>query len=343
MVPFALTPDDLAIYEHDATDYWVYHEPGPPPFIDSRWGTGLADVYKWNFALVAIWSSHLDSSDGVRLDISPGAIGNLPELPRTLEGLCAFYNLLEGGDPSVGHAVNPRTGKPYLPQRVPRGDYTRALAEFWADGPDSETPPGHWFVILNKVNDHPELQKRFRGMGPMLNDLEWDVKAYLALGGAVHDVAITAWGIKGWYDYIRPISAIRAMADRGQSSNPNQPRFDPEGLPLVPGFIERVMPGDDLAGMNNEHAGKIKLYAWRGPDAIRDPDTDVAGVGWILAERWWPYQRPTFVTPPFAGYISGHSTFSRAAAEVLTLLTGGYLFPGWHGRVPHRKKRIFEV
>ena len=36
--------------------------------------------------------------------------------------------------------------------------------------------------------------------------------------------------------------------------------------------------------------------------------------GWVLAEGWWPYQRPSFVTPPFAGYVSGHSTFSRAAA-----------------------------
>jgi membrane-associated phospholipid phosphatase len=41
-----------------------------------------------------------------------------------------------------------------------------------------------------------------------------------------------------------------------------------------------------------------------------------------------PYQRPTFVTPAFAGYVSGHSTFSRAAAEVLTAATGSPYFPG---------------
>ena len=74
--------------------------------------------------------------------------------------------------------------------------------------------------------------------------------------------------------------------------------------------------------------GKIKLFAWRGPDYIVDPSTDVAGVAWILAENWWPYQRPTFVTPPFAGYVSGHSTYSRAAAEVMTALTGDEYFPG---------------
>ena len=74
--------------------------------------------------------------------------------------------------------------------------------------------------------------------------------------------------------------------------------------------------------------GKIKFRAWRGPDFITDPETDIAGVDWILAENWWPYQRPSFVTPPFAGYVSGHSTYSRAAAEILTALTGDPYFPG---------------
>jgi hypothetical protein len=44
-----------------------------------------------------------------------------------------------------------------------------------------------------------------------------------------------------------------------------------------------------------------------------------------------PYQLDTFVSPAFPGYISGHSAFSRAAAEVLTLLTGSPFFPGGLG------------
>jgi hypothetical protein len=184
------------------------------------------------------------------------------------------------------------------------------------------------------VNDHPDLVRRVGASGRVLGPLEWDIKAYFTLGGAMHDVAITAWGIKGWYDYVRPVSAIRAMADRGQSTNPALPSYHVDGLPLEPGYIEIVQTGDPLAGAANEHVGKIKLYTWRGPAYIADPDTDEAGVGWILAENWWPYQRPTFVTPPFAGYISGHSTYSRAAAEVLTRLTGSEYFPGGMGEFP---------
>ena len=48
----------------------------------------------------------------------------------------------------------------------------------------------------------------------------------------------------------------------------------------------------------------------------------------ILGERWVPYQKETFVTPAFPGFVSGHSTFSRAAAEVLVAETGSPYFPG---------------
>ncbi len=327
--PFALGPSDLTLHTRDGYDYSVYRDPGPPPLLDLvHPGSSASRLYRWGFELTAVWSAHLKASDPVLMDISPASIGNNPVLPQTQAELEGFYNLLEGGDTGVGRSLNPRTGQPYPPQFVPRGDYTRVLAEFWADGPNSETPPGHWFTILNYVNDYPGFVKRFQGAGPVVNDLEWDVKAYLVLGGALHDAAISCWGIKGWYDYIRPISAIRWMADRGQSSNPALPHFSPVGLPLIPGFVELVAPGDSLAGVGNVNLNKIKLLAWRGPGSVSVPATDTAGVGWILGENWWPYQRPTFVTPPFAGYTSGHSTFSRAAAEVLTALTGDEYFPG---------------
>ena len=349
VTPFALSSDDLSIYERDGQEYRVYHDPGPPVYAEVDGDGLLEEEYRWGNTLVALWSAHLDPTDGVMIDISPATFGNLSidEFPRSAEGLRDFYNMLEGGDPSSGRDLNPHTGEPYTAQIVPRGDYTRVLAEFWADGPDSETPPGHWFTILNYVNDHPLFEKRFRGVGPIVDDLEWDVKAYFLMAGAVHDAAISAWGIKGWYDYIRPISAFRWMADQGQSSDPNRRSYSPNGLPLIPGRIELVEPGDPLAEVAGDpdfNVGKIKLYCWRGPDFINDPETDVAGGSWIFARNWWPYQRPTFVTPPFAGYVSGHSTFSRAAAEVMTMLTGDEFFPGGLGEfhAPQNEFLVFE-
>jgi hypothetical protein len=332
VTPFAMTAADRTLYNRNGFDYPVYHDPGPPPLLG---GVG-DDYFKFGALLDVVWSSQLDPADGVMIDISPGAIGNGP-LPDPDEW-AAFYDVDGGGDWGTGHPINPVTGQPYPPNIVPRGDYTRVLAEFWADGPESETPPGHWFTIANYVADHPLFVKRMGGTGPELDDLQWDVKMYLMMGGAMHDAAISAWGIKGWYDYTRPVSSVRYMADRGQSSDPQGPSYHPEGLPLHPNTIEVVTAESSAPGQRHEHlaahVGKIAIRAWRGPDYIQNEETDVAGVGWILAENWWPYQRPTFVTPPFAGYLSGHSTYSRAASELMTLVTGSKYFPGGLGEFP---------
>lgn len=340
---WALSDADLTSYTRDGFEYKVYHDPGAPA-LHAMDGSGTSDIYSDGHAMVALWSGLLDPTDGVMWDISPASSGNRDSYPTTLETYASLYDADNGGSPGPGHSVNPATGQAYAPNMVPRGDFTRVLAEFWADGPDSETPPGHWFTILNYVSDHPDLAKQFQGQGDILSDLEWDVKAYLALGAAMQDCAIAAWGAKGWYDTSRPVTAIRGMAELGQRTDPTANNFHPGGLPLIPGKIETIQPGDPLAGAFGVNVGKIKLWAWLGSAAINNVDTDFAGVGWVLAESWEPYQRPSFVSPPFAGYVSGHSTFSRAAAEVLTAFTGDAYFPGGMGTflAPANEFLVFE-
>ena len=342
VVPFAMDPSSAIVRTRDSFDYKLYHDPGPPPYINDP---ATREHYQRGFEMVAIWSGLLDPADGAEIDISPGAVGRNADPLPDIEGYFDYYNEFGGGDTTSGLRVNPFTGQPYAPNIVKRGDYGRVLAEFWADGPDSETPPGHWFTILNYVMDQPSFKQKWIGQGPDLDRLEYEVKAYLTLGGAMHDAAISCWGIKGWYDYVRPVSAIRYMAEKGQRSDPNLPRYHEHGLRLEPGFIEFIDNiNDPLAGDNGEHVGEIKLWGWLGPTQISDPETDVAGVGWIRAKDWWPYQRPTFVSPPFAGYISGHSTYSRAAAEVLTSITGSEYFPGGMGTflAPQNEFLVFE-
>jgi len=141
---------------------------------------------------------------------------------------------------------------------------------------------------------------------------------------------VAAWGLKGHYDSARPISMIRYLGAKGQSSDPDRPSYDPDGLPLRPGLIEVVTRSTSALGERHEHLaehiGEIAIKAWRGNPS--DPESEIAGVGWIRAADWVPYQRATFVSPAFAGYVSGHSTFSRAAAEVMTAFTGSEFFPG---------------
>jgi hypothetical protein len=285
-------------------------DPGPPPDFGS-------EEYRQQAVEVIRLSSELDPTGAPTIDISPAAIGDNPL----------------GTNDGDGYDVNPVTGAPYEPEMVNRADFGRVMAEFWADGPKSETPPGHWNVLANKVGDELGDDLHIGGEGPRVDRLEWDVKTYLALNGAVHDAAIAAWGLKGHYDSIRPISMIRYMGSLGQSSDPDAPSYDPDGLPLVPDLIEVITdestgPGGahrSLAG----HEGEVAIRAWAGNP--EDPATELGRAEWILATEWVPYQLPTFVTPAFPGYVSGHSTFSRAAAEVMAAMTGSTYFPGGLG------------
>jgi hypothetical protein len=286
-------------------------DPGPPP----RLGDAATDqAYKDQAVEVIRDSSTLDPTIDAVIDVSPGVLG---------------ANQL-GTNNGNGHPLNPVTGQPYAPDLVNPGDFGRALTEFWADGPKSETPPGHWNVIANTVSDELSPNLRIGGTGPVVDRLDWDVKLYLALNGANHDAAIAAWGLKGYYDSVRPISMIRYMGGLGQSSDPSLPSYNREGLPLVPDLVELITkettaPGQRHAALAG-HEGEIAIRAWSGNP--KDPKTETGGVHWILAIDWVPYQVPTFVTPSFPAYASGHSTFSRASAEVLTGFTGSEYFPG---------------
>src|SRR5438876_2357133 len=281
-------------------------DPGPPPI-----GTPGDAAYKQAAVDVIRKSAGLDPADGQTIDIGLDGFGNNPL----------------GTNDGHGYTVNPVTGEPYAPERVLQADYARVLAEFWADGPNSETPPGHWNVIANTVSDSPLMASR---IGPgTASRLRWDVQMYFALNGALHDAAIAAWGLKRKYQSARPISMIRYLAEHGQTRDPDLPSYDPEGLPLIPGSIELITKESSAPGRRHaalaDHVGDIAIWSWRGNP--KDPN-EMSGVGWMLGERWVPYQRATFVTPAFPGFVSGHSTFSRAAAEVLAAYTGSPYFPG---------------
>jgi hypothetical protein len=140
-------------------------------------------------------------------------------------------------------------------------DEYKAIAEYWADGPGSETPPGHWCLHAQDVSARD-------GHG-----LDEDVRLFFALTGALLDAGIACWDAKRAYDSVRPITAIRFL----------------------------------FAGRD--------VLAWGGPGQ---------GTRRIRGEDWQPY----IATPPFPEYVSGHSTFSAAAATVLARFTGSDRFGG---------------
>ena len=142
-------------------------------------------------------------------------------------------------------------------------DESKAISEYWSDGPGSELPPGHWCVLAKSVSKRDA------------HDLDADAKMFFTLANALLDASIVAWDAKREFDSARPITAIRSML-RGE-----------------------------------------RIKSWGGPGK---------GTLWMTGDQWVPYQRADFVTPPFPEFVSGHSTFSAAAAAVLEGFTGSDRF-----------------
>src|SRR2546426_2908034 len=137
-------------------------------------------------------------------------------------------------------------------------DEQKMIAEYWANGPRTELPPGHWDLFGEFVSrrDH--------------HTVDDDAKMFFALTNAIFDAGIAAWDAKRSFDSVRPITSIPYLF----------------------------------------HGQQIK--SWR----------PFKGTQTFDGSLWIPYQLTTFPTPPFPEYISGHSTFSAAGAEILTLFTG---------------------
>jgi hypothetical protein len=136
-------------------------------------------------------------------------------------------------------------------------DEQKMIAEYWANGPHTELPPGHWDLFGEFVSrrDH--------------HTVDDDAKMFFALTNAIFDAGIAAWDAKRGFDSVRPITSIPYLF----------------------------------------HGQQIK--SWRPFQGTQTFDGSL----------WIPYQLTTFPTPPFPEYISGHSTFSAAGAEILKRFT----------------------
>src|SRR5579859_7384360 len=75
-------------------------------------------------------------------------------------------------------------------------DRQKMIAEYWANGPHTEQPPGHWDLFAQFVSNRDE------------HDIDQDVKMFFAMTNAIFDAGIAAWDAKRSFDSVRPVTAI---------------------------------------------------------------------------------------------------------------------------------------
>ena len=160
-------------------------------------------------------------------------------------------------------------------------DTKKVTAEYWADGPKSEFPPGHWAVIAQALS-------RKRGQS-----LDTDAKMFFVLGNAVLDAGISAWSAKfkidptnpdNTWDCWRPLTAIRERYKgkminswlgpyQGYGTVPGE-QWRPYQAPNVvtPGFPEYTSGHSTFSG-----AARVAIIAFTGTDSFSAKVTIRAG------------------------------------------------------------------
>jgi hypothetical protein len=200
---------------------------GPAKTAGIAWGTGVAE------AILDL--RHDDGADAVAAYEAPGgsswwartppafADPLLPQWPRVRPWCMTSGRQFRQGPPPAPGTGEYRAAFREV-QLLGRADSTRRTAEqsqialFWADGPGTATPPGHWHVIAQGL-------ARERG-----NTLIQNARLFTLLGVAAADAAVVSWEHKYHYGHWRPITGIQNAATDG---NPDT-NADPAWTPFIP-------------------------------------------------------------------------------------------------------------
>ena len=190
-------------------------------------------------------------------------------------------------------------------------DRDKVIAEYWADGPSSELPPGHWGLFCQFVS-----QRDHHG-------IDDDAQMFFVLGNAMLDASIVAWHMKRIYDSVRPVTAVHAQY-AGQRVNAwAGPYLGTRMIPaeswrpyqaatvVTPPFPE-YLSGHSLFS----RTGAEILKAWTGSDTFGNSVTIAAGSS-----------RVEHGAVPAANVTLSWATFTDAANEAgLSRRFGGIHF-----------------
>jgi hypothetical protein len=151
-------------------------------------------------------------------------------------------------------------------------DRQKMIAEYFADGPHSELPPGHWdlFAQFVSTRDHHGLDEEF--------------KLFFALTNAIFDAGIVAWDAKRAFDSVRPATAVPHLFQGQQIQawgGPGKGTVTMDGRFWIP-YQLSTFPTPPFPEFISGHstfsaAGAAVLRLFTGSDAFGDSVTLPAG------------------------------------------------------------------
>jgi hypothetical protein len=209
--------------------------------------------------------------------VAPNYAAQLPYTPQwgnvTPFALDADYQYTPTGPPKLADgSYDPTDVATALKDTSNLDDTKKVIAEYWADGPKSEFPPGHWALL-------GQAYSRERA-----HSVDTDVKMFFTMGNALLDASISSWKAKYTFDFWRPTSAIRYLYAGKQVNTWLGPykgygmrdgsQWRPYQAPTVvtPPFPEYTSGHSTFSG-----AARITLTAFTGGDSFGGQVTIKAG------------------------------------------------------------------
>jgi hypothetical protein len=184
----------------------------------------------------------------------------------------------------------------------------KLIVEYWADGPASELPPGHWglFAYAVSLRDGHAIDK--------------DVKMFFAMHNASFDAGIVAWHLKRKFDGVRPITAVRRLLGGRQTfawggpGKPNQWIDAGTWTPYNPGSnLTPAFPGFVSGHATFSAASAAVLRAFTGSDYFGFSTTLPPNFGRV--EPGVPLVPTTLVYPSFTA-AANEAALSRLYAGI---------------------------
>lgn len=186
----------------------------------------------------------------------------------------------------------------------------KLIVEYWADGPESELPPGHWGLFAQFVSQRDQ------------HSIDEDIKMFFAMHNASFDAGIVAWHIKRKFDGVRPITAVRFLK-QGQTvrawGGPGRPIEEIPGerwTPYNPGSnLTPAFPGYISGHSTFSSASATVLRLFTGSDYF--------GFSTVIPPNFGRVEPGVPAEPSRLSF----ETFSKAAEQAgLSRLYGGIHF-----------------
>jgi len=182
------------------SDYTGYHSPNDP--MDIRYPfepSGVHDPNAWQPL------RYVDKSGNL---VTPGFVGAQWQNVAPFALHSAAQLRAPTGPARFGSIEYLAQARALLDFSAGLTDEQKMIAEYWADGPNSELPPGHWNLFAQFV-----ARRDRHGAGQ--HGVDKDIKLFFALTNAIFDASICCWDNKRAFASVRPITALRYLF-RGQ-------------------------------------------------------------------------------------------------------------------------------